>query len=324
MPQQPPSISCTSAPGSAAQQLDAALRADHGLLVAVAVEDDRGGPRPPSADRARATRRRSPRRAGRRRGAPGGRPPRRAGRRAAGRRTRRAASAGTTARSRRSARRARRPARGARPARARERARPRRGPWTGSPGRSSRAPPAARRQPARSSSSTHARPIAGSVNVVKESARNTASPRGNGPAAPRLRAYQRISDSRSKRGSGALRRDAERATPAAPAGRPAQVRQRRGGRAEPVERADRAERARAQRRPVDRRGGAASASVFSVAMSTLSGHSLLHALHVEAEVEDLVQALVAERGVRVGLATARSRARSARPRVECSSSRVAM
>ncbi len=61
------------------------------------------------------------------------------------------------------------------------------------------------RHPARSSSSTAARPISGSVNVVNESARRMTSPRGAGPVPRGRRASQRSSVSRSKRGSGRSR-----------------------------------------------------------------------------------------------------------------------
>jgi hypothetical protein len=58
------------------------------------------------------------------------------------------------------------------------------------------------RQPAISSSSTAARPIRGSVNVVNESASSTTSPRGAGGGRRGRRASPRISVSRSKRGRG--------------------------------------------------------------------------------------------------------------------------
>ncbi len=58
------------------------------------------------------------------------------------------------------------------------------------------------RHPARSSSSTAARPIQGSVKVVNESASRTTSPRGAAVARRSRRASHRSSVSRSKRGSG--------------------------------------------------------------------------------------------------------------------------
>ena len=59
-------------------------------------------------------------------------------------------------------------------------------------------------QPAASSSSIAARPIAGSVKVVNESARKTTSPREPAAGGDRLRS-QRTSVSRAKRGSGRRR-----------------------------------------------------------------------------------------------------------------------
>ena len=136
-------------------------------------------------------------------------------------------------------------------------------------------------------------PTPGSVNVVNESARKI-----TGVPVERLRLrFQRISVSRSKRGRGRLLRDAEQPD------RHGQVRERRGGGAEPVQRADRREHPRAQRRAVDRVVVERN-SAFSDAMSTLQRALALARLALEAEVEDLVQALVAER-------LARGRARSA-------------
>ena len=126
----------------------------------------------------------------------------RAGRPGAGRGTHRAASARTRARSRRWARPAPRRGRGV-PTRASaiERA------WSSSPlDRLARPqqPLLSRRtcQPARSSSSTQALPIAGSVNVVNESARKTTSPRGHAPRTGPRCANHRIRVSRSNCGSG--------------------------------------------------------------------------------------------------------------------------
>ena len=102
-----------------------------------------------------------------------------------------------------------------------------------------------------------------------------------------------------------------------------QVGQRREGRAEPVQRAGRR-----------RTAGPAAArrAVVLVVREELGlerGHVdleralALARLALQAEVEDLVQALVAQRRVRVGPESAMTSA-LARPRVACSSSRVAM
>ena len=99
-----------------------------------------------------------------------------------------------------------------------------------------------------------------------------------------------------------LRRDPHRALEQRPRARNPgrQVRQRRGRGAEPVERADRAEQPRAPRHAVD-------VLVVREELGLQRGHVdaeralALARLALEAEVEDLVQALVAHRGARVGL-----------------------
>ena len=132
------------------------------------------------------------------------------------------------------------------------------------------------RQPAASSSSIAARPIAGSVKVVNESARKTTSPRE--PRRPRplaIPAHERLAG------------EARQRAPAVDAGDALEQRARQPGRFESGAVAaprrlmlpDRAEQPRAQRHAVLRPGSAARNSDFIVAMSTLSGHSLLHALH---------------------------------------------
>ena len=75
------------------------------------------------------------------------------------------------------------------------------------------------RQPAASSSSIAARPTAGSVNVVNESARNTRSPRAPALADGLRRRCQRISVSRVTRGSGRLRAIPRRLSISARSGR---------------------------------------------------------------------------------------------------------
>lgn len=77
-----------------------------------------------------------------------------------------------------------------------------------------------------------------------------------------------------------------------------QVRQRRGGRAEPVERADRGEHPGAQRGSVD---GVVVRERLGLERRHVHAHRALALARLahQAEVEDLVQALVTERGVRV-------------------------
>ena len=158
-----------------------------------------------------------------------------------------------------------------------------------------------------------ARPTEGSVNVVNESARKiTGVPVRRG----RLRC-QRISVSRSKRGRGRRRVMPSRPTGA---GRfesgadalPSRLSVRIApntprAQRRPVQLVVVRERLGLQRRHVDRQRALALAR-----------------LALEAEVEDLVQALVAERLVRVGLELSALTSAFARPRVACSSSRVAM
>ncbi len=151
-------------------------------------------------------------------------------------------------------------------------------------------------QPADSSSSIAARPIAGSVKVVNESARKTTS-----PLAPRARlallvpAQERLAGEARERPAAVDARHALE-QPA----RDRQVGERRGGGAEPVELADRAEQLRAERRAV----------LGLVVREELRLHRrhvdaqralALARLALEAEVEDLVQPLVAQRGARIGL-----------------------
>ena len=110
---------------------------------------------------------------------------------------------------------------------------------------------------------------------------------------------QRISVSRSKRGSG--RRRSIPATCSSSRARDRQVRQRRGRGAEPVERADRAEQPRAQRRAVDRVVVREELGLHRRHVDRQRALALAR-LALEAEVEDLVQALVAQRGSGIGLA----------------------
>ena len=104
---------------------------------------------------------------------------------------------------------------------------------------------------------------------------------------------QRSSVSRAKRGSGRAAVDAGDALEQAARG--AQVGQRRGRRAEPVEPPDRAEQPRAQRHAVD-------VLVVREELGLQRRHVdaqralALARLALEAEVEDLVQPLVAQRG----------------------------
>ena len=157
------------------------------------------------------------------------------------------------------------------------------------------------RQPAASSSSIAARPIAGSVYVVKESARNTTSPRG-ATAVRRRRAIPAHEGPAREARQRAAAVDAGGALEQRPQRRDAagQVRERRGGRAEPVQRADRAEQPRAQRHAVH-------VLVVRQELRLQRRHVdaqralALARLALEAEVEDLVQPLVAHRRARVRL-----------------------
>ena len=154
-------------------------------------------------------------------------------------------------------------------------------------------------QPAASSSSIAARPIAGSVKVVNESARKTTSPREPAPRprAPLVPAHQRLAGEARQRAPAVDAGDAleQRTRGLEP---PGQVRERRGGGAEPVERPDRAEQPRAQRHAV-------LVLVVGEELGLQRRHVdaqralALARLALEAEVEDLVQALVAHRGLRV-------------------------
>ena len=200
-------------------------------------------------------------------------------------------------------------------------------PWTGWPGRSSPRPRSRTCHPASSSSSIAARPTAGSVKVVNESARKISSPR----AAARCLAGGRCRNQRAQvcrwnRGSGRaalMPSQRSRQQPAPAATRPARLAS--GNAAEPSRFSARmrAEHARAQRDAVlivvgGERLGLQRGHVDAERALALAG------LALQAEVEDPVQPLVAERGARVGRRRAPSRRAFARPRVECSSSRVAM
>ena len=215
---------------------------------------------------------------------------------------------------------------------ARQRARPspwrrRPGPWTGWPARSSRccsaAPPS---RPARAARSRPGR-CCGSVNEVNESARNVRCPGCPSPAAVRpAAANQRAQRCVAGRPAAAVARRCRARAPITrrsgrdPAG---QVRHGCGRRAEPVEQPDGAEHPRAQRHAVHVvvvRERLALERRHVDAQRALALARLAH----QAEVEDLVQPLVAR-------ARPSGRARDsaltsalARPRVECSSSRVAM
>ena len=170
------------------------------------------------------------------------RPPRPApsGRRAAAPGTRRAGSAGRTAPPRRSARpgRPRRP--GGPPCPPPSAGPDRAAPWTGWPGRSSPRPRDRTRHPASSSSSIAARPTAGSVKVVKESARKISSPWDAGAAGPRPApqpAAQVMPLEPGQRPGGADPQPALRRPPGGPP--PAgEIGQRERGRAQPVQRPD--------------------------------------------------------------------------------------
>ena len=157
------------------------------------------------------------------------------------------------------------------------------------------------RHPASSSSSIAARPAAGSVKVVKESARKISSPWDAGAAGPGRRRSQRRRSCRWNRGSGRAalipsHRCAARRAGRHPAG---EIGQRERGRAQPVQRPDGPEHARAERDAVlivvgGERLGLQRRHVHAERALALAG------LALQAEVEDVVQPLVAERGPRVG------------------------
>ena len=153
-------------------------------------------------------------------------------------------------------------------------------------------------QPAASSSSIAARPIAGSVKVVNESARNTTSPCAPRAGRARLRS-QRSSVSRAKRGSGRRRSmPATRSSSAA----------RRSGRFESGAVAAPSRLSfRIAPNSRERSGVPCCGLVVREELRLHRRHVdaqralALARLALEAEVEDLVQPLVAQRGARVGL-----------------------
>ena len=152
-------------------------------------------------------------------------------------------------------------------------------------------------QPAASSSSIAARPIAGSVNVVNESARkiDVAARARRRPRALAVPAQQRLAREARQRPAAVDARDAleQRA-------RQREVRERRRGGAEPVDPPDRAEQPRAQRHAVLRLVVREELGLHRRHVDAQRALALAR-LALQAEVEDLVQPLVAQRGPRVGL-----------------------
>ena len=164
--------------------------------------------------------------------------------------------------------------------------------------------------------------IAGSVQVVNESARNTTSPSGNGPAGARRLASQRSRVSRRKRGRGRAA-----ATPEHPLGeRPRQPRAPRqvdsGASAEPsaFSRSDGREQPARVGTPC-RSWLTASVSALRAAMSTPSGHSRLQALQLQAQVEIPCRQVASERCHRVRRRKRHDQRVGASSSWQCSSSR---
>ena len=321
MPQQPASSSVDLGARDALEQRDRRRGARQRLLVAVAVEEDRAaGDVGVGAQRQRAVVDRldqqllhEPRRAGHRLA--------RARRRAAGRGAPRAASAGTTARSRRSARRARRRARAARPSRSAIAAR-----LVEQALGDARAPAAAGalqpHAPARALEQLDRGAADGGLGEGRERVGEEDDVAARAARAPRAPRSQRSSVSRVKRGSGRAAVDAGRALEQrrAAAGR---LRQRRGRRAEPVERAGSprtaASAAACRAAPGSGRGTRPSSSPCRRSAGTRSCTPCTRGRGRGSRAAARRPARRAGRARDSALTSA-----LARPRVACSSSRVAM